>query len=489
MPAPVRHRRRQEMVDSNRGVTVPVNNLLRKWYFPLAVQVLFLIVFILLILGGLVANTEDMGFAKELRNTNLANLIVWSYWWPVIILSAIVLGRVWCMVCPMELVTSLAARIGWKRQAPRWLTSGWVITLFYVLILFVGIHTLAIHRVPYRMALYMLVLLAVGVLAGLIFSRNAFCAYICPVGHLLGLYARLAPLGWRVRKPKVCEACEDHSCIASKTAYRFQGRSCGVGLNPARLDDNTVCLLCGQCLKACDQNNPGIEGRPNPGWFPRPWFKDLLALRPLTGAQAAFCVIVSGFVLYEILTEWSVTKAWLTWAPAQLEAAVGAVGIWSQGLTKSLTLFVALPLLIWLIPYALFRITGGRMALKDYLLRFGLAFVPIMAAMHALKALLKTTSRIPYWQYTLGDPAGVRTAEGLIGGSVRLSALPAWCDPALDLLSLGLLVAGVALSAVVVRKLVTRAGVGRSGHGAVFYLIPLIYGGIFGGMLIAWRWL
>ena len=33
--------------------------------------------------------------------------------------------------------------------------------------------------------------------SGLVFSRNTFCAHICPVGHLLGLYARLAPMGWR----------------------------------------------------------------------------------------------------------------------------------------------------------------------------------------------------------------------------------------------------------------------------------------------------
>ena len=275
-----------------------INRLFRFNWFPLALQIVALGVFILLIAGGLAANTEDMAFAKVLRNTNVANLIVWSYWWPLIILSAIFLGRVWCTVCPMELMTSLAAKVGLKRKPPAFLRSGWVMTAFYVLILFVGIHTLAIHRVPFRMALYLVALFAVAVASGLLFSRNTFCAQVCPVGHLLGIYARLAPVGWGVKDRSVCSGCKDKSCVSSRTAYEFQGRSCGVGLYPGNMDDNTDCLLCGQCLKACDRNNPGLDGRPNPGWFPRSWFKDMLELKPFTAAQVAFVLVVSGFMVY-----------------------------------------------------------------------------------------------------------------------------------------------------------------------------------------------
>ena len=176
--------------------------LFRFWWFPLALQVMTLVVFVLLIVDGFAADTDDMAFARILRNTNLANLIVWSYWWPVIIISAIFFGRIWCMVCPMELLTSLAARIGLKRRPHRFVRSGWITTLFYILILFVGIHTLSIHRVPFRMSIYLLVLLASTVIVGLLFSRNAFCAYICPVGHLLGLYARLRTI-WLVDRRQV----------------------------------------------------------------------------------------------------------------------------------------------------------------------------------------------------------------------------------------------------------------------------------------------
>ncbi len=464
-----------------------INRLFRLKWFPLVFQLLTLGVFILLIMGGLAANTDDMAFAKVLRNTNMANLMVWSYWWPLIILSAIFLGRVWCMVCPMELVTSLAAKVGLKRKPPALLRSGWLMTVFYVLILVVGIHTLSIHRVPFRMAFYLLSLFVLAIATGLLFSRNAFCAYLCPVGHLLGLYARLAPMGWGVKDKSVCAQCKDKSCISNKTAYEFQGRSCGVGLYPAELIDNNECLLCGQCLKACDYNNPGLDGRPNPGWFPRRWFKEILELKPLTPAQVVFCLVVSGFVVYEVFTEWSTTKELLLWAPKSMEQIVGASGLWGRGLVKSLTLFVALPALLWLLPYGVFRLSGGRLPIGQYLLRFGIAFIPVMAAAHAIKALLKMTSRIPYWEYAVSDSLGIETARGILDKTTMLAPLPAWRDPVVTVLSLLLMSIGVVLGFLVVRKLI-QEHVPASGWRTVpLYLIPGLYGGAFLVMLLAWR--
>ena len=71
-----------------------MNRLFRFWWFPLVLQLMTLVVFMLLIIDGFAADTNDMTFAKILRNTNLANLVVWSYWWPVIIISAIFFGRI-----------------------------------------------------------------------------------------------------------------------------------------------------------------------------------------------------------------------------------------------------------------------------------------------------------------------------------------------------------------------------------------------------------
>jgi polyferredoxin len=464
-----------------------INRLLRRTWFPLVAQLLTLAAFALLVTVGLQADTADMAFAKILRNTNVANLVVWSYWWPLIILSAIFFGRIWCMICPMELITSLAARFGLRRRPPRLLRSGWIITLFYVLVLFVGIHTLAIHRVPLRMALYLLMLLSTALVTGLLFSRNAFCAYVCPVGHLLGLYARLAPFGWGVRDTALCDTCKDQSCVANATAYEFQGRSCGVRLRPKAIQDNSECLLCGQCLKACDRNNPGTAGRPNPGWFRRRWFQDLLDLRPMTAAQTAFAVVVSGFVVYEVFTEWGTTKTLLLWAPEQVEMLLGGTGTVGHGLVTSLTLFVALPLLLWLLPYLLLRVAGGRLPLRDYWLRFGIAFLPIFAAAHVIKALLKTTSRIPYWHYAVADPLGLESARGLLQKTLTLAPLPPWRDPLITLVAIVVMAVGLALSVRVVRRSIAVQLPHAGWRAWPLYLIPALYGGGFATMVVCWR--
>ncbi len=464
-----------------------INNLFKVTWFPLAAQLFALFVFAALVVGGLLVDTDDMAFAKVVRNTNLSNLVVWSYWWPIIILLAIFLGRVWCTVCPMELITSLASRIGLRRPLPAFLRSGWVMTILYVVVLFVGIQTLSIHRIPYRMALYMLTLFGLAVVSGLVFSRNALCAHICPVGHLLGLYSRLAPMGWGVRDRSVCIGCKDQSCISAKNAYQFQGRSCGVGLRPVDIDDNAACLLCGQCLKTCNQNNDNSDGRPNPGWYPRRWFDDLLNLNAMKPAQTGFALVASGFVIYEVFTEWQVTKDILLWTPEQVWHLLGADGKLGYGLVKSLILFLGVPALLWFFPFVVFRLTGGRLALGKYLLRFGISFIPIMAAAHATKALLKMTSRIPYWEFVGSDPLGVDSARGLIDKTLQPLPLPVWRDPVVTAISLVLMGVGVGLSILVTKRLIATLLPKDKWSGLPFYLIPVLYGG--GGyvMLIAWR--
>ena len=66
----------------------------------------------------------------------------------MIIITAIFFGRFRCSICPMELITSILGKIGLRKKPGKFLKSGWVITLFYTVILVLGIHTFAIHRIP-----------------------------------------------------------------------------------------------------------------------------------------------------------------------------------------------------------------------------------------------------------------------------------------------------------------------------------------------------
>ncbi len=146
-----------------------------------------------------------------------------------------------------------------------------------------------------------------------------------------------------------------------------------------------------------------------------------------------------------------------------------------------------MPAILWFLPFALFRLAGGTLAAKDYLLRFGITFIPIMAAAHAVKSLLKATSRIPYWEYVAADPLGIQTAQGILAKTTSLAPLPAWRDPAVTVLSLLLMGIAIALSLVVTRKLIAKYVAEPGRRSLALYLTPVLYGGMFAIMLVAWR--
>ncbi|MGD9930743.1 MAG: 4Fe-4S binding protein [Mangrovibacterium sp.] len=444
--------------------------------------------FVALVVSGFSASSSDAAFLKQLRNTNLGNLIVWSYWWPAIVIGAIFFGRVWCMVCPVEIITTFFAKIGLKRKRPKWLLSGWAITAFYILILFVGIQGFAIHRNPAYMAVYLLAIVGVSIIIGSIFEKNTFCRYVCPVGYLLGLYSRLSFLGWRVKNKNVCDTCKDKSCIHKKYQYNLNYKSCGVDLYTAKIDDNAHCILCTGCLKTCSkyQSEPNAD-RPNPQITYIGFANDLFKLKPLKMAEMVFVMVVSGFVISEIWSEWAATDKILNFLPSLLSERLSASNSTISGFLYGIVQFAIVPLVIWVTPFIAAKLFGAAIKMKDYFLYYSIAFVPIIAAAHLCKSVLKTTSRFPYFQHLFDDVTGISTAQKILDGEIVLPQTPVWVNILVSVLLTLVIGAGIWLSIKVVQNLIIKTN--KSGSNKPFYLIPIIYGGIFLVMILTWRWL
>jgi polyferredoxin len=457
-----------------------IGRLLKAKWFPAAAQLLLLAVFLLLVLGGLGVTTADPDLTRYLRYTNLANLIVWSYWWPVIIIAAVLFGRVWCTVCPMEFLTYWAGRIGLRWRVPGLLKSGWAVTVFYTLVWIVGIRTLAVNRIPHQMSLYMLLLILMAVDVSLIFERRAFCSYVCPVGHLLGLYALLSPLEWRADDDSVCESCRTKDCVAKKNQYRLAAHSCTSSLYPASITDNRDCLLCTQCWKACPQENIRLGVR-------RP-LADLLAGVDLRPAQAGFILVLSGIVVYEILSEWPVSFAMMMWGPERLTQALGMTGAMSN-LVCATFLFVMTPALGLLVVTTLARLAGGqeRVSFGQTAKTFTLLLLPTIAGAHILKSLLRMSSRLPYWSGVWADPKGIETARGMVAGTLVLdTSTTDALAPAVSFVAIALLLASLAATVLVFRRTVVRQEL-SPGVKAVLFLSTLSYWGVFAVMIVRWR--
>jgi hypothetical protein len=73
-----------------------------------------------------------------------------------------------------------------------------------------------------------------------------------------------------------------------------------------------------------------------------------------------FILLVSGFVVYEILSEWPASKAILTWVPNQLAVALGITGSLT-GFVSAIVMFIMFPAALFLVVTALAKVaSGGR---------------------------------------------------------------------------------------------------------------------------------
>ena len=386
-----------------------IKSLLRGRWFQWALTVLTLAVFVIVILTGL--------FGTPAGNHNFGIIYVWLVWWALLKLVLVpFLGRFWCSICPIpapgdwlqrrSMITprpggklyTIATRVVCKsgkpgaRPWPKFLRNIWAQNFGFLTI---ALFSALILTSPLATALILLAFIVISLVVSLFFERRAFCRYLCPIGGFIGVYGQVAPVAMRVKDPAVCQGHTEKNCYIGSDA----GYGCPYFNLPQKLETNTLCSMCGECLRTCDRDNVAFYVRA-PG-------ADLLSTRGrrLDEAFNGLMMLAAAFVYSIVLIG---PNGWLK-ATAR---AVGTPGWFLYAAVLLLFCVVVVPGLFWLC-VRLGRFLGGQGASAGQGRQRGSLFagyatvlVPLGLAIWVAFTLSFTLTNVSYAWSALSDPFG-----------------------------------------------------------------------------------
>ena len=186
---------------------------------------------------------------------NVANLIVWSVWWPFLILSIAFTSRSWCAYCPLPVisdgVSSFRSRFS---KVPVFLSryGVWCGVVGFALIVAVE-HLTHMFTNPHATALLLLSVLGGAVVTTLLYGSRSWCKHLCPLGSMIGNTASLSILEIG-SNPNVCSTqCQTLDCI--------KDNNCPMGLHPSSAALTRECVLCLNCVKSCQHRSARLNLR------------------------------------------------------------------------------------------------------------------------------------------------------------------------------------------------------------------------------------
>ena len=139
---------------------------------------------------------------------------------PVLLVATVLLGRVWCGICPLNLIAALPEWISRPdHDVPKWAASG---------LLGVGLFGVLLIRPPAPQ--FLVGLAAFTVFLSVVFRGRAFCRTLCPASELLATYGR-------------------GGMIAIRPASAEVQSTCPAALQPAALNDSRDCKFCMSCVQ------------------------------------------------------------------------------------------------------------------------------------------------------------------------------------------------------------------------------------------------
>jgi len=121
-----------------------------------------------------------------------------------------------------------------------------------------------LQNTAYLSSCLLLLITAGAIVFSQIFERRFWCRYLCPIGGMNGLYAKLSMTELRAQQGTCSAECTTYQCYKGgpRKGEGLATNGCPIYSHPAQLEENRDCVLCMTCLKACPHRSVEFNLRP-----------------------------------------------------------------------------------------------------------------------------------------------------------------------------------------------------------------------------------
>lgn len=170
--------------------------------------------------------------------TVFAQFMFWGIWWPFVLISIILFGRMWCgVLCPEGSLSEFANKYGRGLGIPKWMKwGGWPFVSFSITTIY-GQMT-SVYQYPKPTVLILGGSTIAAIIIGLIYGKSSrvWCKYLCPVTGVFRVLSKISPYMFKPDKDQW---------------KKFSGKAevihCPTIMPLRTMSSNSECLMCGKC--------------------------------------------------------------------------------------------------------------------------------------------------------------------------------------------------------------------------------------------------
>lgn len=324
------------------------------------------------------------GVELDVPAASLVLAVTWKIWWPLLLISVLFAGRLWCSICPVDTIASPFQRLHRTLPIPtalvRW--GPWMaIGGFFLIVWVEGYFQLS--RRPRETGFLLAAMVLGAILVGLVYQRKAWCRYLCPLGTMAGLYATASLTEIRTNRSLCLSSCQDHSCYKGTD----NGPGCPVYQHPLFFQSNMTCRFCLRCAEVCPNEAVQLNLRV-PG--EETW---TMTDRPLWAAW--FARMLLAFVLFQCVHSVDPVRTW-----ALESASEAGMPPWIAYTLMLLAPLVGTLSLFW--GFDALTALGTSFSVGEIAAIYGFASVPLALLGHLAAKARESLGPVPFTMILFG---------------------------------------------------------------------------------------